>query len=97
MKKVPMALSIIMLLTLSAGSFASDNSLKGSSLRTKEDNSGNRAQAGQQRPIEDMRTMSGGSLGGAEAGEIQAEEERPVRSCKEAFERCRQSEKLAIP
>lgn len=97
MKKSLLASSIFTLLTLSAGSFASDSSLKGSDLRHKENSSGNRAQSGQPETIEDMRTMTGGSLGGAEAGEIQAEEERPAidqeaLSCKEALERCQKSE-----
>lgn len=89
------ALAIIGL-TLGGGIFASVNSLKDGSLQDKDVS---HEKQRQEESIEDMRTVVGGSLGGAQAGYEQREEERPrssksnqkptsALSCEEALRRC---------
>ncbi len=96
MRKTVMTLAVIMSLTFSINGFSSDRSLKGSSLENDSASEGKKPQQQQDREIDDMRTLVGGSLGGAESGSRpqQREEERksdqPLVTCKEAMEMCQE-------
>lgn len=92
MQSIALATLAIMSLTFSVTTFAGDRSLKGSSLENTTSQEVKTPR--QQERMEDMRTVVGGSLGGAENGNLneQREEERkaeqPALTCEEALERC---------